>query len=111
MISKVKKAGAEPSTSEWITLSYDPSPWKGEHLASVTKDVPDAENVTLSGTFLTKVYEGAYKDAKKWHDQTIEYVKSKGKEPKKVYFFFTTCPKCAKHYGKIIRLFLPKYRS
>jgi len=28
------------------------------------------------------------------------YVTSKGKELKKMYFFYTTCPKCAEFYGK-----------
>jgi hypothetical protein len=29
-----------------------------------------------------------------------EYVKSRGREVKKLYFYYTTCPKCAKKYGK-----------
>jgi len=29
-----------------------------------------------------------------------DFVKSRGKELKKVYFFYTTCPRCAKFYGK-----------
>ena len=29
-----------------------------------------------------------------------DFIKSKGKEAKKLYFFYTTCPKCAKVYGK-----------
>lgn len=28
------------------------------------------------------------------------FVESRGKEAKKMYFFYTTCPKCAKFYGK-----------
>ena len=28
------------------------------------------------------------------------YVKAKRRELKKMYFFYTTCPKCAKVYGK-----------
>jgi hypothetical protein len=28
------------------------------------------------------------------------FVKSKGKDAKKFYFFYTTCPACAKVYGK-----------
>ena len=26
--------------------------------------------------------------------------RARGSEPKKIYFFYTTCPKCAKAYGK-----------
>lgn len=28
------------------------------------------------------------------------FVKNKGKHVKKTYFFYTTCQKCAKFYGK-----------
>jgi hypothetical protein len=28
------------------------------------------------------------------------YVASRQKKLEKLYFFYTTCPKCAKHYGK-----------
>ena len=37
------------------------------------------------------------------HDDVKEmnkYVESKEKKVKKMYFFYTTCPNCAKHYGK-----------
>jgi hypothetical protein len=44
-----------------MLLSTDPSPWKGEHYASVSKEVDGAENVTRSGNFITKVFEGDYK--------------------------------------------------
>ena len=100
MFRKIQAAKAEVPTSEWLLLSCDPSPWKGDHFASVTKKVPDAENITISGTFLTKVFEGPYKEAKNWYEAMFKYAKAKGKEAKKVYFFYTTCPKCAKHYGK-----------
>ncbi|MCX6002853.1 MAG: hypothetical protein NTX46_00125 [Chloroflexi bacterium] len=55
---------------------------------------------TLSGTYLTKVFEGPYKDIGKWAKTMDDYVKSKGKIIKKLYFSYTTCPKCAKAYGK-----------
>ncbi|MBU0577951.1 hypothetical protein KJ742_03330 [Patescibacteria group bacterium] len=84
----------------FITLSYDPSPWKGEHYFAVNKDVPGMEMIKLSGVYLSKVFEGPFKDAGKWVKEMGEFVKSKGKEQKKLYFFYTTCPKCAKHYGK-----------
>ncbi len=28
------------------------------------------------------------------------YVHEKGKQLDTIYFFYTTCPRCAKHYGK-----------
>jgi len=54
----------------------------------------------LNETFLSKVFGGQYKDMKKWISGMAGFVKSRGKETKKLYFFYTTCPKCAKFYGK-----------
>lgn len=56
--------------------------------------------VHLNGDYLTKVFEGPYKDAPKMEKEMDEFVKSKGKNTMKTYFFYTTCPKCAKFYGK-----------
>jgi len=36
----------------------------------------------------------------KKHESLHEYVIEKGYKVNKTYFFYTTCPKCAKHYGK-----------
>ena len=55
---------------------------------------------SLTGDFLVKVYEGPYRDAGKWVKDMQSRVVSAGKQLRKLYFFYTTCPKCAKHYGK-----------
>jgi hypothetical protein len=96
--SKIQAAGA--ASDEFVILSTDPSPWRGEHYFSVSKEVPGADNVRLSGTYVTKVFEGPYRDAGKWVRETQSYVESQNKTLQKLYFFYTTCPKCAKHYGK-----------
>lgn len=96
---KIEEAGAG-SEKEFLLLSADPSPWKGEHYFLTTKEVTGANNVRLSGTFLTKVFEGDFKEAGKWAKEVEEHIRSRGKELKKLYFYYTTCPKCAKHYGK-----------
>lgn len=83
-----------------IILSRDPSAWTGEHYFSVARDVPGQEMVRLSGDYLTKVYEGPYKRVPDWQQEMEEYVRRQGKAVKTTYFFYTTCPKCAKHYGK-----------
>lgn len=85
---------------EFIVLSYDPSPWTEEHFFAVNKDVADHEMVHMSGDFITKVFEGPYKNAPKWEKEMAAFVEEKGKHVKKTYFFYTTCPKCAKYYGK-----------
>ncbi|HJS09526.1 MAG TPA: hydrolase [Pirellulales bacterium] len=96
---KIQDAGAAPS-DEYLVLSTDRSPWRGEHNFAVTKNVPNAQNVTLSGTFLAKVFEGPYRNAGKWAEEMKQFVAAKGKQLRKLYFFYTTCPRCAKHFGK-----------
>jgi hypothetical protein len=88
------------SDDNFVVLSYDPSPWTGEHYFSVTKDVPGHEMVRITGDFLTKVFEGPYKNAPKWMKEMEVYVEGKGRQVKKTYFFYTACPKCAKAYGE-----------
>ena len=83
-----------------IVLSKDTSAWTAEHYFSVIKDVPDYEMVEMNGWFLTKVFEGPYKEVRKWMDDMDQYVLSKGYQTKEKYFFYTTCPKCAKYYGE-----------
>ena len=84
----------------FIVMSYDPSPWRGEHFFAVTKDVPGQQMERLTGDFLTKVFEGPYKNARPWLRDMETFARSKGKQPLRTYFFYTTCPKCAKAYGK-----------
>jgi len=62
--------------------------------------VPGASMATLSGTFLAKVFEGPYKDIRRWICEMGKYVESKNKRLKRLLFYYTTCPKCAKKYGK-----------
>jgi hypothetical protein len=94
------KAHATPNAVQVMTLSRDLSPWKSEQLYAVTKAVDGAVNVSLDGMFATKVFEGDYKNAKDWHVVMTDYARQLGHEPKEIYMFYTTCPKCAKHYGK-----------
>ena len=46
------------------------------------------------------MFEGPYRDMCKWIEEMKAFVESKGKSLQKMYFFYTTCPKCAKHFGK-----------
>jgi len=97
-MEKIQKADALPP--EPLMLCDDKSLWGSDIYIGVSKDVPNSEMVRISGTFLTRVFEGHYKNAGKWAKDMTEYVKSKSKDMKKMYFFYTTCPKCAEFYGK-----------
>ena len=98
-LAQIEAADATP-TDEYLMLTHDLSPWRAENYFAVTKDVPGADMVKLSGNFLAKVFEGPYKDAGKWAKELTQFVESQGKKIRKCFFFYTTCPKCMKHYGK-----------
>lgn len=83
-----------------LVLSHDDSPWHAEHLFAVSRPVPGARMVHLTGDFLTKVFEGPYENARAWCDEMRDYVAQRGRTLDTLYFFYTTCPKCAKYYGK-----------
>ncbi len=83
-----------------LMLTDERSLWGSDIYIDVKKEVPGVEMSNISGTFITKVFEGPYGNAGKWAQEMEKYVKSKGKEMKKLYFSYTTCPKCAKAYGK-----------
>lgn len=85
---------------DMIVLSRDVSPWESEHLFSVPRDIPEEETVTLSGDFITHVFEGPYRDAREWAPELEGMVRAKGYDPKGVWFFYTTCPRCSAVYGK-----------
>lgn len=95
----IKKADAQSDT-DCIVLSRDLTPWYAEHYFAVTHQVPGYDMAPLSGTYLTKVFEGPYKDAPKWQSQMADFAAERGKEVERSYFFYTTCPRCAKEYGK-----------
>lgn len=94
------EAGATPPPEQVLILSREMSPWRTEHLYRVTRPVDGAENVPLNGTFLTKVFEGPYQEAKEWSGEMVTAAKEQGKEAQEIYFCYTTCPACSEHYGK-----------
>ncbi len=95
---KVENANAK--MPDWLCLSDHTSKFNMDVYLAVDKEIPNAENVTLSGKYLSKVYEGPFNDTGKWCEDFKEYAKSKKLEVKKWYMWYTTCPKCAKKYGK-----------
>jgi len=97
-MEKIQKADA--LAAEPLMLSDEKSLWGADIYIAVSKEMSGAEIVKISGTFLTKVFEGSYNNMGKWVKEMQAFIKSKGKELKKMYFFYTTCPACAKVYGK-----------
>lgn len=94
----IEKAKAQANYQ--LMLTDETSLWGCDIYIDVAHAVPGAQMATLTGTFLTKVFEGPYQNVGKWAVEMKEYVQGKEKELKKIYFSYTTCPKCAKAYGK-----------
>lgn len=94
----IEQAAAYPEQPFWLTEEV--SPWGSDVYVAVDRDVPNARMTTLSGQFMTKVFEGPYRNIGKWIAAMDQYVAGKGRRMEKTYFFYATCPKCTKHYGK-----------
>ncbi len=91
---------ASAKSPQQLMLTDEKSPWGADIYIDVAKEVPGAQMAIISGTFLTKVFEGPFQNVAKWAKEMVEYVKFKDKNLEKLYFCYTTCPKCAKVYGK-----------
>lgn len=98
MLGLVEKAGA--TVPDWMCLSDHTSKWNMDLYVAVDKVIPGAENTTLSGEYISKVYEGDFKETGNWCKDFESFVKTKGLNIGKWYMWYTTCPKCAKKYGK-----------
>ena len=96
--AKVRSANAH--VDDFMCLSDHKSKWKMDVYVSVNKTIPGADNVTLSGKFYSRVYEGDFKETAKWGEDFRKHAEAKNLKIKKWYMWYTTCPKCAKKYGK-----------
>jgi hypothetical protein len=97
-MKKLEEAKAVPE--KFISLTDENSLFGADVYLSASKEVQDLEFEKISGTFLSKVFEGSYDKMGEWIKEVQDYAKSKGKEAKKLLFWYTTCPKCAQKYGK-----------
>lgn len=96
--AQVEEAQAHTDPPLWLTEEV--SPWGADVYLAVDRDVPGAKLEYLSGTFLTKVFEGPYSHIGQWLRDMEACAKGRGRSIQKTYFYYATCPKCAKHFGK-----------
>jgi hypothetical protein len=102
VMRRVMKILQDTGTSipENVCLSDHTSRWNMDIYVAVDKEVAGAQNTTLSGTFFSKVYEGDFKNTGAWCKDFEANVKARGLDIRKWFMWYTTCPKCAKKYGK-----------
>ncbi len=90
---------ADAKESYQLMLSDEKSIWGSDIYIAAAKDVPGAQMAKISGTFLSKVFDGPFQMVGQWAKEMEKYVASQNKKIKKMYFSYTTCPKCAKKFG------------
>lgn len=93
----VQQAQAYPREPLWLTDEV--SPWGSDIYLALDRELADAEVVTMSGRFLCKVFEGPYRNVGSWTQEMQQYVSEQGLELRKLYYYYATCPKCAKRLG------------
>lgn len=98
LMKKVETNNA--SVPDYLCLSDHPSKWSMDIFLAVDKEIPNADNCTLSGKFMSKVYEGDFSKTNEWCKDFEIASKNKGFGVEKWYMWYTSCPKCAKKYGK-----------
>lgn len=95
---KIESAGL--CAENGIVLTDERSLWGADVYIEVTGDLPGATMAGFDGSYLSKVFEGSYRDMRKWIAAMGDFVGGRGKSIQKLLFCYTTCPRCAKKYGK-----------
>ena len=100
MWEQAKSHGIAPDIKDFLLLAYDPSPWKSELYLYVLREHKDVENIVpMNGRYISKVFDGPYQNVPKYMKEMELFLQKQGERAKKYYFYFTTCPECAKKYG------------
>lgn len=97
-MARIAAAGA--AAAEPLVLTDEKSLWGADLYIAITKDIAGVTTTKLSGSFVTKVFEGPYRNLRGWIREMKAFVRTRGKALQRMLFFYTTCPKCARKYGK-----------
>lgn len=107
--ARVEKAGA--TIPDWLCLSDHTSKWNMNLYLAVDREIHGTENVKLSGTFYSRVYEGDFNQTGKWCADLEVKANEKNLKIEHLYMWYTTCPKCAKKYGKNYTVIIAKIQT
>lgn len=103
-----RSRAAAPDKTDTLILFRDPSAFRSEIYVAVEKEVPAEANVTISGDFISRVFDGGYNDIPgfiKIMDQSLGEI---GKKAKDYYVHYAYCPKCAKKFGHNYMIFFAR---
>ena len=101
----VKKAMEEIASrgldeEQVMMFSKEDSMFSSTLLLSLRGDAEDLETVKLSGRYISMIFENGYRQTSKWIGKVRRYVEEQDKVAKELLFWYVTCPRCAKKYGK-----------
>lgn len=95
-----KKAGATiPDLLEALILFRDPSAFRSEIYYTVTHEVPGANNTTLTGSFVARVFDGPYNDVPVFIKEMEQFLAEKNQKALDYFVHYAYCDKCAKSRG------------
>ena len=112
-ITKMMNLASNPNRidskkNDVLVLFRDPSAFRSEIYISVTGEVAKANNIKISGTFKSKVFEGPYNAIPSFIKQMNQYL---GKEvaSEDYYVHYAYCPKCEKKFGHNYMILFAKF--
>ena len=100
VISRSTGAIGDAIVPDGLVLCDEKSAWGTDVFVAVTRAVPGQEMVKIPGTFLATVHEGTYRQISEFSKPAVAAAELKGISSEQLYFWYTTCPKCAKAYGE-----------
>jgi hypothetical protein len=83
-----------------MIFSVRENAWGGDLLISITKHVPDLETRSISGHFISFLFNGNYKQVPYWIRKVQEYGRRKYLDFSELYIWHVTCPRCIQKYGQ-----------
>lgn len=84
---------------DFLLLIDDPTPFKSVFYLAVKKPIKNAENFSLTGTFVSRVYDGSYNAIPKFIKDMNDYLADKKVSNQDFYIHYAYCPKCSAKYG------------
>lgn len=97
-MARIEAASAWPEHP--VTLSDEVSAWGADLYTAIDREIPGVDMAIMSGDFYTRVFEGPYGDAGRWVPEMQRWVEQQGAKVAHMYFYWATCPNCAKKLGK-----------
>jgi hypothetical protein len=85
LLHKAYAMNAIPADNDALLLRHPISSWKEEVLLSVTKPLPDADNVELTGTFRSRVFEGKKTQLRSFFRQMEGFLETRNERPVAYY--------------------------